>query len=363
MMEKRFSYFHFLLISFLVIMLVSVDNLFSNPTPCSQGDQTIKQDSGIARDLRDFTNADGKIPDGLDNEIDDTRAMKSALSVGPGIVRIPPGHFCFGDVEIPSDVLVVGSGRATVVHSNGAEVIFRQEKRNRWILRDMVLDGGAEGDWKQRKDLGQSGISMEHSTEWEISGLVIRNMNGAGVEISFVYSAAPWKNNGTIINVQATGNFAGIRFGKRAEYINSTALGCYENVNGCIIHGGNISITNSNFTSNFTGILMEDKENGSHGSITNCLVNHNLKYAVLCRGVRNGMVINSCCFFGGTLLIQDSEGVNVTSCIIACHVKVTGENTNRIAGNHIRGDKGAFTYEFEPSTIVQDNFPSFDSKQ
>jgi len=364
MVEKRFSYVHLLMISLLVIMFVYAGNLFSNPIVYSEGDrQTIEQIPGTTRDLRDYANADGKVPDGLDNAVDDTRAMQSALSAGPGIVRIAPGHFCFGDVEIPSDVLVVGSGWSTVIHSNSAKVIFRQENVKRWILRDMVLDGGAEEDWKQRKDLGQSGILIDHSAEWEISGLVIRNMNGAGVEMSFVYSSALWKNNGTIINVQATRNFAGIRFNKRAEYINSSALGCYENVVGCIIHGGNIKITNSNINSNLTGILIEDKENGSHGSITNCLVNHNLKYSILCRGVGNGMVINSCCFFGGTLLIKDSEGVNITSGIIACHVKVTGEKTNRIAGNNIQGDKGTFTFEFAPSTIIQDNFPSFNSKR
>lgn len=315
---------------------------------------------GIVRNLSDYTNNDGKVPDGLDNAIDDTDAMKSALSAGPGVVRIGPGHFRFSDVEIPSDVMVVGSGLSTVVHPIGTKVIFHQKKKNRWILRDMVLDGGADKNWKERKEQGQSGILIEHSTEWEISGLVIRNMNGAGVEITYAYSAAPWKNNGTIINVQSIRNYVGIRFGKRAEYINSSALGCYENVIGCVINGGNIKITNSNFNSNLTGILIEDKENGSHGSITNCLVNHNQKYSLLCREVNNGMLINSCCFFGGTMLIEDSEGVNVTSGIIACDVKVIGEKTNRIAGNNIRGD---FTYEFAPSTIVQDNFPSFGLKK
>jgi len=311
------------------------------------------------RYLTDYLNADGKVPDGLDNAIDDTGAMKLALSAGPGVVQIGPGHFCFGDIEIPSDVMVVGSGPATIIHTNGEAVIFRQEKINRWALRDLVLDGEAKGNWKERKDEKQSGILIAYSTEWEISGLVIRNMNGAGIEMTYVYSSSPWKSNGTIINVQSTKNFAGIRYGKRAEYINSSMLGCYENVIGCVINGGNNKITNSNFNSNLTGILIEDKDNGSHGSITNCLVNINEEYSVLCRGVKNGMLINSCCFFGATMLIEESEGVNVTSGIIACNVKVIGEKTNRIAGNNIRGD---FTYEFSPSTIVQDNFPSFDSK-
>jgi hypothetical protein len=33
------------------------------------------------------------------------------------------------------------------------------------------------------------------------------------------------------------------------------------------------------------GISIEDKENGSHGAISNCLVNHNHKLALHCRDV------------------------------------------------------------------------------
>ena len=310
----------------------------------------------FARNLRDFPNADGKPPDGLDNGADDTGAMRAALGAGPGVVRIGPGHYRFGDVTIPAGVTVKGAGRGTVIHKSDAETIFRQDKSNNWILRDMVLDGGAEGDWKERKDLGETCILVKSSIEWEISGIVVRSVSGAGIQMTGVYSSSPWKTNGTILNVQATGSYAGVRFDERAEYINASALGCWENVIGLVIHGGNIKVTNSNFNSNLTGVLIEDKSNGSHGSITNCLVNHNLEYSLRCRNVTNGMPVDACCFFGGTMLIEDCVGVSVTSGIISCPVKITGKGVNRIAGNYVIS--GSLTLQSPESAIVQDNFTS-----
>ena len=308
----------------------------------------------FSRNLRDFPNAGGDPPDGLDNDVDDTVAMRAALAAGPGLVRIGPGHYRFGDVTIPAGVTVVGTGRGTVVHKSDAKTIFRQDKNNNWILRDLVFDGGAEGVWKERKDLGESAILVKSSIEWEISGVVVRNVSGAGIQMTGVYSSSPWKTNGTIANVQATGCYAGVRFDERAEYINASALGCWENVIGLVIHGGNVKVTNSNFNSNLTGVLIEDKSNGSHGSITNCLVNHNLKYSLHCRNVTNGMPVNACCFFGGTMLIENCKGVTVTSGIISCPVKVTGKSVNRIADNYIIS--GSLTLESPESAIVQGNF-------
>jgi len=306
------------------------------------------------RNLTDYPNADGSLPDGLDNGVDDTSAVDAALAVGPGVVRIPAGHFRFADVTIPPDVTLIGAGRGTVIHKGDAATIFRQDTGSRWILRDMVLHGGAEGDWKEREDLGHSGVFVKGSTEWEISGLVVRNTSGAGIRMLWVYSASPWKTNGTVLNVQAVGNYVGIRFDERAEYINASALGCWENVIGCVIHGGNVKITNSNFNSNLTGLLIDDKSNGSHGSITNCLINHNLEYSLVCRNVANGMLIDACCFFDGTMLIEDCVGVSVTSGIISCPVKVTGDRANRIADNYVI-PKGR-VFDVSPSTIVQNNF-------
>ena len=306
------------------------------------------------RDVADYRNADGLPPDGVDNGTDETSAVTAALRDGPGCVRIGPGCYRFGDVTVPAGVTFMGSGRATVITSNGAGRILSQENVNEWRVRDMLFDGEASGPWAEREDLGQCGICVKGSVEWEISGVVIRNVSGAGIQLESVYSASPFRSNGTLLNIQATGCYAGIRFDRRAEYINAGTLGCWENEFGCVIHGGNTKITNSNFNSNLTGLFIEDKDNGSHGSISNCLVNHNLQHSLHCRNAANGMLIDGCCFFGGTMDIQDCAGINLTSSIICCPVTVGGVHACRVSGNYVIPRDLAFT--FSESTLVQTNF-------
>jgi len=100
--------------------------------------------------------------------------------------------------------------------------------------------------------------------------------------------------------------------------------------------------------------VIEDKDNGSHGSISNCLMNHNERYALFCNGVQNGMAINNCCFFFGSIRIEASKGVNITNGMLACPVSIDGPNANRLGGNLVFPTHGAFT--LAPSTIVDGNF-------
>lgn len=67
------------------------------------------------------------------------------------------------------------------------------------------------------------------------------------------------------------------------------------------------------------------------------------------------MIIDNCCFFYGTMLIEDSKGVNITAGIIGCDIKITGKGINRIAGNYMIAPDGA-AHELSEDTIVQNNF-------
>lgn len=307
------------------------------------------------RFLHDFASNDGKHPNGLDDRADDTAAMRNALSAGPGVVRIGPGFYRFGEVTVPEGITVQGSGPGTVVRGGGFKQVFRQEKVARWAIRDLVLDGEAPGNWKGRKDEGRSGILCEGCSHFEIVGVTIRNFNGAGLQLLRIGGAGEgWGSGSNLHRITAIGNHTGVRFDFRAEYINASQLSCQNNVVGCIVHAGNAKITCSNFTSNLDGLVIEDKENGSHGVIADCLVNHNDRYALLGRGIRNGMVISNCCFFCGTIRLEDCVGVGITSGIINAAMEITGTGTNRIAGNYIIPAELGF--EFSPATLVRDNF-------
>jgi len=295
------------------------------------------------RSLKQYHNTDAKIPDGLDNAIDDTVAFQAALGDGPGIVFVPPGFYRCGNVNIPSGVMLMGAGPATVIRSNGAKQIFNQ-RGNNWRMRDLVLDGEAAGDWqvemddpkggwKTRKDLGCTGLLLRDCSEFQISGIIVRNFSGIGIQIERTRrsSYCRWATQGHIYDVVVSGNYIGLSFDERAEYINASMLTCQGNVIGCVINAGNVKITDSNFTNNKTGMIIEDKDNGSHGSISGCFLNHN-ELSLLCRNVKLGMTINNCCFFGA-IRIENSVGVNIVNSIMGSGVTITGEGSNRIAGN------------------------------
>lgn len=302
------------------------------------------------RSLHEFANDDGSKPDGTDAKRDDTSALRNALARGPGIVRVGKGYYRWGDVQIPEGVTLAGQGKATIIRSNGAMCIFRQANVGDWVLRDLVLDGEATGSWRKRKDAGKSGLFTEGCRSFEVIGVTGRNFEGA----EFQFTRSKGTNGGCLDRLSATGCYAGVRFGFRGEYLTATKLNCDSNVVGCAIHAGNTSIATSSFCGNIDGMLIEDKENGSHGTVANSLFNHNDRYALISRNVKNGMAISNCCFFYGTLQIEDSAGVNITSSLVSCSVHTSGSSINRFAGNHIIPLKWKFT--FGPNEIVDGNF-------
>ncbi len=308
------------------------------------------------RSLADYTNDDGRPPDGRDDATDDTRALLGALGDGPGIVRIPAGHYRVGEVCVPTGVTLVGAGPATVLRSNGAKCILQQRGVRDFSIRDLTLDGEATGPWQQRTDEGQSGIAVERCSHFTISGIALRNFGGAALQLSRTgVDGAPVTHGGNLQDITATGSFIGVRFDVRAEYINATRLHCEGNVTGCVIHGGNCKVTDSNFVSNLDGIFLQDKENGSHGVLSACLSNHNVRYALLADKVANGMAINGCCFFYGEVLIRDCVGIQLAGGILSCTVRVQGAGVNRISDNYMIPREG-LQFEFSPATIVDGNF-------
>ncbi len=308
-----------------------------------------------ARLLTSFTNDDGSKPDGKDDENDDTSAFRKALAAGPGVVYVGAGFYRCSDVTIPANVSVIGAGSATVIRPFGVTSVFVQENVTDWSIRDLLLDGQAKGPWRDRKDEGQSGIRIHKSSSFTISGITVTNFSGAGIQISYTLGPVEgWASRANLDTITATGNYVGVRFDTRAEYINASKFSCQNNVIGCAMYAGNAKLTASNLTSNIDGLHIEDKENGSHGAISNCLLNHNERYALRAVNAANGMTIDNCCFFCGSILLENCKGFVISSGILNCDITTTGKGANRIAGNYIIPDKLTFT--FSPATLVQDNF-------
>ncbi len=307
------------------------------------------------RSLADFTNDDGSRPDGADDGSDDSSALRKALAEGPGMVMIDAGTYRFSEVTVPAGVTLAGTGPGTVIRPAAKGIVFRQEGVRDWTIRDLTIDGGETGDWRERTDQGQVGIRILRCSHFLLADVTVVNFAGTGVDIERTGATTPITHGGNIRGLTVRGNRVGVRFGVRAEYINATGLCCENNVTGCIVNAGNAKITDSNIISNLDGLVLEDGDNGSHGIISNCLLNHNNRYALLAREVKSGMVVSGCCFFYGSILLENATGVTITDGLIGCSVLVRGEGINRIAGNRIF-PATAPEISISPATLVRDNY-------
>jgi len=300
--------------------------------------------------MRSFEAAEGDI----------TAPLQSVLDQGPGMVRLGTGEFRCAGLRIPEGVMLVGEGAATVLRLGDGDTIIRQQDVGDWALRDLALAGNAEGDWTEREDRGERGIDISGCWGYDISGVTARDFHGAGIRIAYTAlftGQAPFCNGGNLDRVTAHGCHAGLIFDTRGEYLNAVAISAYHNVTGVVIHAGNVKLTGSNICSNIDGVYIEDHENGSHGALGNCLVNHNQRHALWCRNAKNGMFIVNCCFCYGDITLEDSQGIVIEGGELCCNLIIRGEGVNRIAGNYVVPYPGICErFEFSPSVILDGNF-------
>ncbi len=310
--------------------------------------------------VHQYQNADGQVPDGEDDEEDDTQAFIQALQDGPGVVQVPSGTFYCSEISIPAGVTLTGEGPATILRSRNHKPIISQKGVDNWTIRDLSFVGSASGDWHLRRDEGESAISVFDCRAFSISGVAARDFNGAAIQLEKTMVKLERRyptSRAHLHQITVEGSYIGVRFDTRAEYINASHLNCSFNVLGCAIHAGNVQIAASGFSNNVDGMLIEDKENGSHGCVTGCILNHNDRFALHCKNVTNSMAIDGCALFYGAIKLEKCVGVNLTSGMISCTVDAK-DNTlaNRIAGNFVIEDPPGYKFEFSPETIVEGNF-------
>jgi len=307
-----------------------------------------------------YLNDDGQAPDGQDDADDDTAAFQRALQDGPGIVRAPRGTFYVSEVSVPSGVTLAGEGPATILRPRGAKPVISQRGLDGWQIRDLTFVGTASGDWHERTDAGESAVAVFDCREFTLADIAARDFNGAAIQLEKTMISLERRyptSRSHLHRITADRNYIGVRFDRRAEYVNASHLSCSFNVVGCAIHAGNVQIAASGFNNNVDGVLIEDKENGSHGCITGCILNHNDRYALHCKNVAHGMAVDGCAFFYGGIKLQNCVGVNLSSGMISCAIDAKDNAlANRIAGNYVIGSPPDQQFEFAPQTVVEGNF-------
>ena len=297
------------------------------------------------RSIKDF-GADGK-----GDAIKDKQAFLAAVKEGPGTILFPAGVYKLSSVTIPAKVTLRGEGKATVIQGSGKGAIFIQHKTNSWRLEKLVLQGTSK---KANKDLKEQALVISSSNDFAVIDVEARMFAGKAIEVKFA-NFSHYVDAGSFARVYANRNYCGMSFGDRAEYMTVSQVNCSLNMIGIEVRGGNMAITGSHFNNNQTGILLEDGPNGSHGSFSNCLINHNHRYAIIAKNVNNAHIFTGCSVFFGAIYMENAHGVVFNAGNIAAPIEVKGARSRvQFTNNFIHSRR--VKLKVDDKTSLKNNF-------
>jgi hypothetical protein len=287
---------------------------------------------------------------------DDTHAFKEALAAGPGIVHIPAGHFRVAAITVPTGVTLQGSGDGTLLlpAPNHHGPVILQENAHSFAIKDLAIQSAPHIQPTVPSPTHSHGILIRRCHHYRINAVTTRGFAFAGIEITRTplgLADAAFCDGGMLSQITSSDNAIGILFNTRGEYTVLSDSSLLRNQTGTIIHAGNCRLNACSISGNHDGIWIVDHENGSHGIISNCLINHNTRYALLARDMPNGMLINSCCFFYGAILAQRTQGLVISNCELDAPVTFEqGKNNAFLNNNHIHAWAGKPKIQLEPDT-------------
>ncbi len=290
---------------------------------------------------------------GRNAQTDDTPAFTSALAAGPGVVVVPAGHFRVQGICVPPGVTLQGSGMASVLLPAGPGPVILQESSHSFAIKDLSILSSPHVAPATPSSAHSHGLLIKRCYHYRITGVTVRGFGFAGIEITRTplgHAEAAFCDGGMLSQITSSENAIGVLFNTRGEYTVLSDSSILRNQVGSIIHAGNCRITGCSISGNHDGIWIVDHENGSHGVISNCLVNHNTRYALLVRDVFNGMLITSCCFFYGEILIQRSVGILLSSCEADVPITFEHGKNNTFTNNCLIGAKAKITLEPDTRT-------------
>ncbi|MCC6683043.1 MAG: hypothetical protein IT445_19265 [Phycisphaeraceae bacterium] len=262
---------------------------------------------------------------------------------------------------MPAGVSLVGCGPATVIlASDPHRPVFDQQSVGDWSIRHLKIDGSATQPWQQRQDQQHCGLRIRDCWGYHVADIDAVAFAGSAIHIDHTRlgnDGAAFCDGGVVERVRCRNNHTGIHFDERGEYVGLFECRIFHNRIGCLIQAGNVRLNSTNICNNFDGVVIDDKENGSHGVMAHCLLNHNEHLALHARGVRNGMIIADSCLYGGGVRVEDSRGVHLANCQIDGPITIRGGGANALTANYIIADYGDHhVYELSTATQVQANF-------
>jgi hypothetical protein len=266
--------------------------------------------------------------------------IKTRLEVY-GFCHLTAGDYYVTEIAMPDNTKLYGDGRSTRIILLGDSTTEGHTIRlgDRCTVESLTIAGSVEnielpepGEEVSRNGILFNGKGRLGSV---ITGCWIYGFSGGGIRMA----ATGYGTNGCrITNCQITNCFTGIWIPRFSEYnkISNCIINlCYY---GFIDNGGNNVISNCGFDSNNVGIYIFDtgsSTNNTHGSFSNCTINHSYSADARPNGVairmagssgnelQGGMVFNGCQIWYGGVELTTSFGVAFIGCNFGTTTPIT----------------------------------------
>ncbi len=263
--------------------------------------------SAIARHVKEF----GAVGDGV---ADDTIAIRNAIASGLSINLGDSTYLISGSLTLPSGFTLMGCG-ATLKTISAITMVVPKGEGGR-VTGIKFLGSGKDSG------LSQVGVYIDGTrvvggvdqndavSRWTVDHCYFEGLRD-GVMVTRIVDS---HQGNTISSCIAKSCFRGFYAASRGEYSIFSGVSASLCTVGIQIRGGNTCVTGSVFSDNDTGIQLEAGSNDAHGTVTGCLVNHNV-VAVMVDSVNTAdFRFTGCEFYFGVLHWKNCSGITFDAC-------------------------------------------------
>jgi hypothetical protein len=328
-----------------------------------------------------------------DGSTDDTTAFQNALATGQP-VYVPPwktNGYVVGNLILSNNSMfsdgghLIFNGSATnfcIQFAPAAVAPSYVGATNTWGrsgLRGLEIDGGGGANIPSSFSTRHGVWVDPYGTNNFIENCYIHGFSGYGVLLASTKPfavVAPFLSNQLphvkISNVKSDQNFYGFYYasgrlpqlgGDSDSYevfsTTATTLSCYSNAVGLFLQSGNSTFGNCDFSYNQTGVVLSDPAGASsHDTLTGCMLDHAVNYAVVGTNVANGIEFVACMDFSSPWYLTNCAGVVFESGMLDnTTLTITNGTANIFRNNHWVNAAPIFTFQNATNCYAYNNDP------
>lgn len=228
----------------------------------------------------------------------DSTDVKSVILSGTATIR--------KTVTLNREVRISGNGIIIKLEKN---IPCFQVNAPRCKIDNITFEGTRQAN-TENKLVEQKAIVLNQVLENIIDACRFNDIEGCGI---LILRAVDTHQGNLIRSCFFKNCGTGLAVMERAEYNQINGCSFFMNDVAIYIQGGNTNVSSCIISNNGVGIHIDEGENGSHGILCGCSINHN-QIPLKVTNIKNAFNITSCLFYYGKIEITRSKGVKFFNC-------------------------------------------------